>query len=352
MSMTRRTAMRCATLAAAAAAAASLAPAAGATERLRLLLNTGMSGPLAFFVLAQQRGYLAEAGIDLQLSTGGGAAAIVPQVVPGRYEAGYGDIAALIELIARGRPDEGPVAIYTTFNATPLTIAVDAAGPIRVPRDFEGRTIIGHGSDAALLMFDLFAAATGIDLAKVNVQTSWSGMGSQVAEMLGSSQVHGVFGFVNTIIASITPLGIDPQRVRFINFAEHLPEMYGNTLFVTREAWRQHRALLPRLVRALNRALADTAANPDVAIDALLKHAPGANREVNRVRLVGTLKAEMAHPEGARIGLGDIDDARLARMIERIVSVKRLPRKPALSEVFDRSFLPPAAERIRSLARG
>ncbi len=70
------------------------------------------------------------------------------------------------------------------------------------------------------------------------------------------------------------------------------------------------------------------------------------------MRLVGTLRAEMAHPEGARIGLGDMDDARLSRMIERIVSVKRLPRKPAPAEVFDRSFLPLPAERIRTLARG
>lgn len=345
---TRRTALRHAALLVAAVAAGRTARAA---QALRLLLNTNMSGPLAFFVLAQERGYLSEVGIELQLSSGGGAAAIVPQVVPGRYEAGYGDIASLIELIAKGRPEEGPVAIYTTFNSTPLTIAVDAAGPIRTPRDFEGRTLIGHSSDAALLMFDLFAAATGIDISKVRVQTSWAGMGSQVAQMLDDRQVHGVFGFVNTIIATITPLGIDPQRLRFINFADHLPEMYGNALFVTRAAYRQHLALLAPLVRALNRALADTAAHPDAAIDALQRHAPGIHRDINRVRLLGTLRAEMAHPEGARIGLGDMDDARLQRMIERIVSVKRLPRKPTPAEVFDRSFLPPPAERIRSLAR-
>lgn len=348
MPTTRRAVIR---KAHAALLAAAVGPAAAA-QRLRLLLNTGLSGPLAFFVLAQEKGYLAEAGIDLQLSNGGGAAAIVPQVQPGRYEAGYGDITALIELIARGRPGEGPVAIYTAFNRTPLTIAVDAAGPVRTPADLQGRTIIGHGHDAALLMFDLFADATGIDVRRVKVQASESGMGDQVAQMLGSHQVHGVFGFVNTLIASITPLAIDPKRLRFINFADHLPELYGNTLFVTRDTLGQYRALLPRLVRALNRALADTSANPDLAIDALLRQVPGLPREINRVRLLGTLQAEMAHPEGARIGLGDMDDTRLQRMIERIVAVKRLPRTPELGEVFDRSFLPPTAERIRSLARG
>lgn len=346
MPLSRRTTLKGATL-----AALPLAQAARAAQRLRLLLNTGLSGPLAFFVLAQERGYLAEAGIDLRTQSGGGAAAIVPQVVDGQWEAGYGDMPALIERIARGRPGEEPVAIYTPFNATPLTIAVDAAGPIRTPRDLQGHTLVGHGNDAALLTFDLFAAATGIDPAQVRVQASWAGMGGQVAEMLEGGRVHGVFGFVNTILASIAPLGIDPRRLRFIDYAEHLPEMYGNTLFVTRDALRRHRELLPGLVRAINRGLADTAADPEAAIDALLRVAPGASREVNRVRLLGTLRTEMAHPEGARIGLGDMDDARLARMIDRIVTVKRLPRRPAADEVFDRAFLPPAAERIRNLAR-
>lgn len=59
----------------------------------------------------------------------------------------------------------------------------------------------------------------------------------------------------------------------------------------------------------------------------------------------------MAHPGGARIGIGEMDDARLARMIEPIVHVERPPRTPGVREVFDRSLLPPLAERVRGLGR-
>jgi NitT/TauT family transport system substrate-binding protein len=45
-----------------------------------------------------------------------------------------------------------------------------------------------------------------------------------------------------------------------------------------------------------------------------------------------------------------MDDARLERLIRLIVQAKKLPRLPALREVFDRSFLPPDGERIRTLA--
>jgi NitT/TauT family transport system substrate-binding protein len=82
-----------------------------------------------------------------------------------------------------------------------------------------------------------------------------------------------------------------------------------------------------------------------------LRLAPGSDRAVNLRRLQGTLAIELAHPEGARIGIGDIDDQRLARLITQIVQAKRLPRTPHVREVFDRSFLAPLEQRVRSLGR-
>ncbi len=343
MSMTRR-----GLLAGAAALVASTA--AAQAKRLRLLLNTSLSGPVSFFLLAEDRGYLKEAGLQVSFSSGGGAAVIVPQVRDGAYDAGYGDITALIDRIARGPADAGPVAVYTTFNRTPFTIAVDARGPIRTAADLAGRRLIGHPVDAALVTFDMFAEAAGLNPASVTVERSGGSMGGQVADMLAGRGADGVFGFVNTIIAAVAPLGIRPQDLRFIDYADHLPEMYGNTLFVTRELYRDHPDIVRGMVRAFNRGLADTARDPDAAIDALQKRAR-TNREVDRTRLLGTLRSEMSHPEGARIGIGDMDDARLGLLIDRVVRTRGLPRRPAVAEVFDRRFLPASAERIRSLAR-
>jgi NitT/TauT family transport system substrate-binding protein len=326
-------------------------PALAQTQHLKLLLNTSLSGPVSFFLLAEDRGYLKEEGLSVAFSGGGGAAVVVPQVRHGSFDAGYGDISALIERIARGPRNKGPIAVYTTFNTVPFTIAVAARGPVRTPTDLEGRSLIGHPVDAALVTFDMFAQATGIDPRKVRVERASSGMGSQVADMLNGRGADGVFGFVNTIIAAIAPLGINAARdLRFINYADHLPDMYGNTLFVTRELYRDSPRAISGMVRAFNRGLGDTARDPDAAIDALQKRA-GTRREIDHTRLLGTLRSEMAHPEGARIGIGDMDDDRLGRLIDLIVRTKKLPRTPATGEVFDRSFLPPSAERIRSLAR-
>jgi NitT/TauT family transport system substrate-binding protein len=319
---------------------------------VRLLLNTSFTGPVAFLLLADDKGYLRGAGLDVSFFPGDGAAAIVPKVVAPAYDAGYGDMTALIQMIAASPPNEGPVAIYTTFNSVPFTIAVAASGQVRAPKDFEGRAISGHSTDAALVTFDMFTRATGVDPAKVRVVKDDQAMGSQVAAMLAGNGIDGVFGFVNTIIASVAPLGIDGRtQLRFLNYAEHLPDMYGNALFVTRQLYNE-KAALSGLVRGLNRGLADAIANPDAAIDAVIKRNAAAPRDINRTRMVGTFESEMAHPEGRRLGIGDMDDARLSRLIDLVVAAKSLPRRPSVREVFDRSFLPPDAERIRSLGRG
>lgn len=314
---------------------------------MRLLLNTSFSGPVAFFLLAQDNGYYRKEGLQMQFFPGGGAAAIVPRVKHSNFDAGYGDITALIERIARGPKDKGPVAVYTTFNAVPFTIAVAADGPIKTPKDLEGRIVSGHGSDAALITFDMFAKATGINADKVQIKRSGGGMGAQV----NGKNAHGVFGFVQTIIATTASYGVKPKDIRFLEYADYIPDMYGNTLFVTRETYEQRTNEIEGLVRATNQGLRDTVANTEKAMDALGRRVGDSRRSINKTRLVGTLRTEMAHPEGAKIGIGEMDDKRLERLIRLIVETKNLPRTPSVREVFDRRFLPPLSERVTRLAK-
>lgn len=104
-------------------------------------------------------------------------------------------------------------------------------------------------------------------------------------------------------------------------------------------------------MRALNRGLVQAVADPDAGVEALAAAEPALHRPSNRQRLLGTMQLEMGGVEGARLGLGDLDDARLARSVARIAAAKALPRAPAPGELFSRAFLPPLAERVRSLAR-
>jgi NitT/TauT family transport system substrate-binding protein len=313
---------------------------------LRLILNSGFSGPHAWFFLAQERGYFQDGGLDVEFLAGDGGAAVVPLIGTRGIDAGYGDINALAERAAFAAPQTTPVAVFSVFNAAPFTIAVRADGPLLRAADLTGSTLVGHAQDAALKLFPAFAHVAGVDARTVGVQPSTLGLGHQVRDLLLAGKVDGGFGYVNTIIAAMAPLGLSPSAVRFLRFADVLPDLYAHCLIVDRALLEREPQVVRALVHGLNQGLADTIVDIDAGMEALMRAAPTIDLAVQRRRLLGTLADEMAHPEAAVLGLGDIDDARLARGVALLARCGGWPRSPPPQELFTRAFLPSLAQRM------
>ncbi len=314
--------------------------------KAKMILNWRYQGPQSWFFQAQDMGFLKDEGVELEIDQGEGSAAAITKVATGAYDVGFGDMNALIDLASK-QADVAPIAVYAMFNNPPFTIAVKADGPIKTVKDLEGKTIGGPANDAALKLFPAFAKLAGIDASKVTI----TNMAPNLREtMLQRGQVDGVFGFVNTIAFSARLAGIDPDKdFRFLNYVEHKMDLYSNTLVVSKKLAKDNPKAVSGIVRAFNRGLAETLKDFDKAVDAVAKREPLINKAVEKARLIATLKAEMSHPEAARIGIGDVDDERFKRGIAIVAEANQLPRVPAPDEIFSRAFLPPAAERIKTL---
>ncbi len=337
-------------------AATPLAPAALNAQTLaarRMLLNSGFSGAQSWFFLAEDNGHLRRAGIALDFALGQGAYKAAPRMVRERFDIAFGDIYSMVEVVAAAPAGEGdhlPIAVYAMFNRSPSMIAVDAAGPVRTPADLAGLTINGHAQDVALETFPAFARSTGIDPAGVNAVPRDATMAEMLRDML-AGRIGGVFGYVTTATAHAASAGIPLDRLRFLRFADRLPNFYGHALMVSRRLVRDEPTFVRALVRAVNFGLRDTVRDPGAGIAAVLRRDAGANAEIERGRLIGTLRGDMGHGESARLGIGAVDPARLARSIALHAETKHLPRIPALDEIFTPAFLPPRGERVRNLAR-
>ena len=332
----------------AAAAATLAAPAifapsrAGARTRLKLILNWRYQGPQGMFFLAEDRGYFREAGLEVAIDQGEGSAAAVTKVATGAYDIGFGDINAAIALAAT-RPAEAPVGVMMLYNRPPFCIAVRADGPIRTPKDLEGRTLGGPANDGALRLFPAFARLAGIDAAKVTVVN----MQPQLREqMLNRGQVDGVFGFINTIRFSARLIGTDADTAyRFIAYGDYGMDLYCNCIVVSRALARDMPEAVRGFLGALTRGLADMLREPDAAVAVVARREPLLNVAVERARLDATVRDEMNHPEIGTIGLGDVVEQRFVRGIEILAEAQGLPRKPGFAEVFRRDFLPPLSAR-------
>ena len=325
----------------------ALLPAAGmAQTKIKMVLNWKYEGPQAWFFLAQDKGYFKDEGLDVEIDQGEGSAASIPKVASGAYQAGFGDINALIDLASK-RPAEAPVGVFMLYNTPPFTLVVKQDSPIKTPKDLEGKTIGGPANDGALKLFPAFTKIAKIDARKITITNMAPNLREQ---MLARGQIDAAFGYVTTVSFSAKAMGMDAAKdLRFIRYGDYGMDLYSNTVFFSRSFVKDNPKAVQGFVKALNRAIKEVVANPDAGVDFAIKREPLLKRDVEKEKLLATLRNDMSHPEIARIGLGDVDEERLKRSIATVVDANQLPRTPTASEVFDRSFLPARTDRPSKL---
>lgn len=325
----------------------SLLPAAATAQtKIKMVLNWKYEGAQAWFFLAQDKGYFKDEGLDVEIDQGEGSAASIPKVASGAYQAGFGDINAIIDLASK-RPADAPVAVYMLYNTPPFTLVVKHDSPIKTPKDLEGKTIGGPANDGALKLFPAFAKAAKIDASKVTLTNMAPNLREQ---MLSRGQIDAAFGYVTTVSFSAKAMGLDPARdLRFIRYGDYGMDLYSNAVFFSRSFVKENPKAVQGFVKALNRAIKDVIANPDAGVDFAIKREPLLKRDVEKEKLLATLRNDMSHPEITRIGLGDVDDERLKKAIAIVVDANQLPRTPTTEEVFNRAFLPARADRPSKL---
>jgi len=341
-----RRAMLASTAAAGAVGAFGVGRGARAASSLDMILNWRYQGPQAWFFLAQDKGYFADAGLEITMDQGNGSGAAVGQVAGGAYDIGFGDINALIRLAA-DKPDEAPIGIFQMYNQPPFTVAVRQNSDIHTAKDLEGKLLGGAANDGALKLWPAFTKIAGIDTSGIEMTNFKPNLREQ---MLRSGQVDGVFGYVNTIRFSAKLSGMNPEEeIRFIRYGDYGMDLYSNGIIVSKQLAEEQPDAMRALCAGINQGVADTLADLDAAIDAVTAREPLIDPAIEKERLLATIRDEMGHPELAEVGLGNIDEERFTRAIDIVVDAFDLARTPAPAEVFTAEFLPPADERLTAL---
>jgi NitT/TauT family transport system substrate-binding protein len=332
-------------LALASCLAISLATGAMAAEpvKIKFTLDWKLQGLHAWFYWAKAKGYFAAENLEVTIDQGEGSAATVTRVMSGAYDAGFGDINAIIQNAAT-KPGETPVMVYMIYNKAPFALLTKADGPIKSLKDLAGTKLGAPAGGASLKLLPLLAKQNGVDYGKITITQVSPSLQEQ---MLLQGQVDSVAVFSATSFLNLVSLKLDPDKdFRWMFYSDFGLDLYSNGVMVSSKLIKAHPDAIKGLLRAINRSLKETVANPDAAIELLASEEPLIKKDIEKRRLLYVTKELIDTVETRDLGLGDVSDVRLKSAIAAIAASFELPRTPAPEEIFDRSFLPAKADRI------
>ncbi len=277
-------------------------------EPIDIRLVTWGAAKLIDFIdlyVAEENGYFAEAGVNLEQLPGSGAGDAVRQVVAGNADIAMADTFSGFFAVLAGEDLEG---IYCPYTQNWMTMLVNTAAGIEGPEDLRGKTIaVTSQASTSKWYAALLLAANGITEDDVTFAASGIDFGTFL--LGGEAQAASTWGSINW--ALIDNGGIPADQVDDYEIWQYDQVPGPNDVYFAKRGWVDDNADgVGRFIAALERAKLWIEENPDAAAEIGSRYAVGAdNMERNLAVIDYRIQMQNNGPGVAEHGMGWCDVA-------------------------------------------
>lgn len=308
--------------------------------KVRFTLDWVVQGQHAPFLLAKGKGYFDQEGVDVTVDVGNGSAGTVQRLASGSYDMGFADLSTLIEFVGNNPALPKAQAVYMVHERNPNALFALKKSGIAKPADLKGKKISGPVFSSTRKTWPLFARATGLKVDDVTWQNVAPDMVEQVM-VRGDVQLGSGFP---TQLQIYNRLGVKTEDIVTFKYADFGVDLYGNAVLASAKFINENPQAIAAVLRAINRAMKDTIADPAAAVKFVMQRNPLLNEadELEKLKLV----MEFMDTANTRAdGLGGVKKLRLENQVDDINLAFGLKTKPSPDFFFNSNFLPRPADR-------
>lgn len=338
--MQRRTFVASATALAATVAAPALLAQPARLTPLRFTLDFRINGQTAPFFLALAKGYYRDEGLDVSIDTGAGSVASITRIASGVYQLGLGDISSLVEFNVQNPGTPLVQAVYQYYNRAPFVII--GRKDRGVTNDFaslQGKKVAAAAVEATRRAWPMVARKKGMKPDAFQWQTTDFSARDNV---MVRGDVDAATYFHDSAVSLFARMKTDELSV--LRYSDAGVDLYGNAILASSNLIAQNPAVVAAFLRASNRAIVETFADPGPSIAAVRQREPILDEKIERERWGITAQYVGAADTRAH-GLGDIGKLLLERQVDEVVDVFGLKSRPSADAIFNTSMLPPRSQR-------
>jgi ABC-type nitrate/sulfonate/bicarbonate transport system substrate-binding protein len=246
--------------------------------------------PFVGAYIAQQKGYFAAQGLDVQITHATGQGEHLKLLLQGSVDVTTGDADSVL---ARRADDLPVVAVALLGQRGQRALAVQESSEIRTPKEFEGKSVgfkVYQTPDYLAML-----ALSGVDRSRVQeVPVGFD------PRLLAAGKVDVYPVFESNEPETLRRLGVPTRLFRPSDYG--VPTL-GLTYLTRQELVEKDSSALERFVKATLRGIQDARGNPEAATDIVMQFAPSEEREHQLAMLL--VELDMADgPVSRQLGVG------------------------------------------------